>query len=129
MNKRKKVLLLLVVLIFSWVSIALAGTYSDEVFESVVVSLSSTKTATFTADTYLRQNSIKVIVVRLYRQYGNSWTFTGYLPVPTNEATNALYYGAIMDYSSYIGTGTYRILATFTADGHSISRYSNTITY
>ena len=31
-----------------------------------------------------------------------------------------------MDYSDKIGTGTYRIGATFDADGHSIARYSTT---
>ncbi len=34
-----------------------------------------------------------------------------------------------MDYSDKIGTGTYRIGATFDADGHSITRYSNSRTF
>lgn len=41
---------------------------------------------------------------------------------------NTSYYKE-MDYSDKIGTGTYRVGATFDADGHSITRYSNSRTF
>ena len=128
--KKAICLIVIVSLALSMVSINASATeLSDTVFAMTSTNLSSAKSATFTALTYQVQSSIKVTMVRLYKQNGNLWTYMGTLPVPTYEATNTKLFGTQMDYSNYIGTGTYRILTTFTADGHSISRYSNTITY
>ena len=129
MKNRVLVSLVLFIVLTSLIHIALAGSNSDEVFDSASVFLSSTKTASFNAETTEFHNSIMVTQVCLYKKIGNTWIFQRYLPAPTTEATNLDVFTASMDYSSYIGTGTYRIHATFTADGHSISRYSNTITY
>ena len=38
-------------------------------------------------------------------------------------------YSTEVDYSSYIGTGTYRVAGMFNADGHMITRYSNERTF
>ena len=129
MKNRVMVSLALFILLISLIHIAMAGTYSDGVFDSASVYLSSTKIASFNAETSVSQNSIMVTQVRLYKKIGNNWVYQGNLPAPTNVVTNFDLYTASMDYSSYIGAGTYRIYATFTADGHSTSRNSNTATY
>ncbi len=129
MKKRISFSLLLTVLVISCISLSFAEIFADDVFNNVSTTLTSSKTASFSAETFNNQSSIKVTRVRLYRQNGNYWILIGDLPVPTDEATNTNLYGATKNYSSDIGTGTYRLLTTFTADGHSISRYSNTKTY
>ena len=69
------------------------------------------------------------IACKLYKKNGSKWNFVCSLPVPDTEAEDTILYDASADYSSYIGSGTYRIYTTFNADGHSISRYSNTRTF
>ena len=44
-------------------------------------------------------------------------------------AYNTDIYSALMDYSSKIGTGTFRVGFTVNADGHAITRYSNSRTF
>lgn len=128
--KRYIVLFILFTFLFSCLGIASASILSDPVFESATTNLKNTKDAVFYAETSSEQNSIKVTRVRLYKQNGNgTWSYIRDLPVPTHEATNTMLFGATKDYSSYIGGGTYRLYTTFCADGHYISRYSNTKTY
>lgn len=123
--------LLILIIVFSvCVCGTMAETMADTVFSNASTSLSSTKNAVFSAYTVNVMNSIKVTRVRLYRKNAdNSWSYVRDLPAPTDEATNDQYFGASKDYSAYIGAGTYRLYTTFTADGHSMSRYSNTRTY
>ena len=51
------------------------------------------------------------------------------LDAPINTATNSMSFGALMDYSSQIDTGTFRVRFTVNADGHAITRYSNSRTF
>ena len=128
--KRYIAIIMLFVFSLSLVGIATAAILADPVFESATTNLKSTKNATFYAETSSVQSSIKVTRVRLYKQNSNgTWSYVRDLPAPTHEATNTMLFGATNDYSLYIGTGTYRIYTTFCADGHYISRYSNTKTY
>lgn len=128
--KRSIAIIMLFVFSLSFVGIATAAILADPVFESATTNLKSTKNATFYAETSSVQSSIKVTRVRLYKQNSNgTWSYMRDLPAPTHEATNTMLFGATRDYSLYIGTGTYRIYTTFCADGHYISRYSNTKTY
>lgn len=128
--KRYIAIIMLFVFSLSLVGIATAAILADPVFESATTNLKSTKNATFYAETSSVQSSIKVTRVRLYKQNSNgTWSYVRDLPAPTHEATNTMLFGATKDYSLYIGTGTYRIYTTFCADGHYISRYSNTKTY
>lgn len=128
--KRSIAIIMLFVFSLSFIGIATAAILADPVFESATTNLKSTKNATFYAETSSVQSSIKVTRVRLYKQNSNgTWSYVRDLPAPTHEATNTMLFGATKDYSSYIGTGTYRIYTTFCADGHYISRYSNTKTY
>lgn len=128
--KRLLVKILSFVLVLMIIGAASASIQSDPVFESATTNLRSDKNTSFSAVTSIEQNSIKVTRVRLYKQNSDgTWSYVRDLPAPTHEATNTMLFGATKDYSSYIGTGTYRIYTTFCADGHYISRYSNTKTY
>ena len=63
-----------------------------------------------------------------WKKSGSKWIRQCALETPS-AGKNTFGYVREMDYSDDIGTGTYRIGATFDADGHSITRYSNSRTF
>ncbi len=108
---------------------AYAATMADSVFDSATTNLLSDKSVSFFAMTNTEQQSIKVTGCSLYKKNGSKWNYVCSLPVPDVEAEDTILFSTNADYSSYIGSGTYRIYTTFNADGHSISRYSNSRTF
>ena len=62
----------------------------------------------------------------LEQQSNGRWVYVKTLAVPATIATNTISYSATLSYSSAITTrGTFRIGFTADADGHQITRYSN----
>ena len=127
--KKTMLTIVLCVAILLFIGIVNAETLADSVFSAARVTLKDSKSTTFTASTYATAASIKVTRVELYEMIGTSWVYVQDLPVPSDEATNTCLFTATKSYSASIGTGTYRLKATFTADGHSMARYSNSKTY
>jgi len=119
----------LMLLISSYTLISQAEILSDPVFDSISVTISTSKAVIFDATTFEEHSSIEITRVRLYKKISNVWTYQGDLPLPTNVSVMSDNIYATADYSSYIGTGTYRLYTTFSADGYNVSRYSNTRTY
>lgn len=103
--------------------------YADTEFSSAYPNLTSSKSVTFHALTYDIKNEIKVTYACLEQKVYGEWTYVCDLPEPSLVSYNTIGYTASVNYSSYIGSGTYRVGATFDADGHSISRYSNERTF
>jgi hypothetical protein len=130
-NQMRKILsvFVLMLLISSYTLISQAEILSDPVFDSISVTISTSKTVIFDATTFEEHSSIEITRVRLYKKISNVWTYQGDLPLPTNVSVMSDNIYATADYSSYIGTGTYRLYTTFSADGYNVSRYSNTRTY
>ena len=127
--KLRKWWVLVIAIILLFIQAVYSETLNDRVFNSVAVSLSAGKGASFSAETESTCASIKVTRVRLYKKNGTVWVYTGELQVPSDEAVNDYYFYASYDYSNDIGTGEYRLLATFTADGYNRNKYSNAMTY
>lgn len=100
---------------------------ADPVFASVTITLTTSKSALFSAHTYGIVGSIKVASCWLQKKVGDNWTYYCWLPAPTEESNNTIGYGSSMDYSSYIPSdgNTYRVAGRFVADGHHATRYSN----
>jgi hypothetical protein len=130
-NQMRKILsvFVLMLLISSYTLISRAEILSDPVFDSISVTISTSKAVIFDATTFEEHSSIEITRVRLYKKISNVWTYQGDLPLPTNVSVMSDNIYATADYSSYIGTGTYRLYTTFSADGYNVSRYSNTRTY
>lgn len=103
--------------------------YADPVFDSITISLSSRKDATFMCFAYDILDTIKVTDCWLQEKVSNTWRIVCDLTPPDKESHNSHAYAAMMDYASEIGTGTFRIGATFYADGHETIRYSNARTF
>lgn len=133
MNKKSLgfVLTILIVLSLSNISFAAEkpadGINADPVFDSITITLTTSKTALFSAYTNDIVGSIKVASCWLQKKVGNNWTYYCSLPAPSDESNNTIGYGSSMDYSSYIPSdgNTYRVAGRFVADGHHATRYSN----
>ena len=124
---------LVILMLLSLSNIALAtgkpadGINADPVFDSITITLTTGKSALFSAHTNDIVGSIKVASCWLQKKVGNNWTYYCWLPAPTEESNNTIGYGSSMDYSSYIPSdgNTYRVAGRFVADGHHATRYSN----
>ncbi len=125
----KKVITIILTICFLMNALnGLAAVNADPEFGSASITLSSQKLVVYSAVLVNEKDSIKVVSAILYRKLGDNWYHVGILPVPSNEYSGYSY-GASIDYSSYISTGTYRVQATFEADGYQITRNSNEKTF
>ena len=126
----KKCVILLVVCMFMTSTCAFAAINADSVFVSASITLTSGKLVVYSANLYGDKESISVVSADLYREVApDDWEFVCSLPVPSHVAHNVSSYGAYVDCSEYIGTGTYRVTATYDADGYQITRNSNERTF
>ena len=109
---------------------ASAAINADPEFISASITLTSGKLVVYSANVYDEKEYICVVSAALYRKTStNDWEFMGSLPVPSYVAYNSAAYGAYVDCSAYIRSGTYRITATYDADGYQITRNSNERTF
>lgn len=100
--------------------------YADVTFLSATCSLGMDKVATFSLLTDSLAERIVVTNAWLEQQTNGSWVYVKPLAVPATSATNTISYYATLSYASAITVrGTYRIGFTANADGHQITRYSN----
>lgn len=132
MNMKVKIvaLCLIVVTIFGTIAYAAElAPYADSEFSMASASLMKGKDVTFSCSTNQRKNAIRITKCWLQKKTNNVWRKECDLAAPSVVAENTAAYGAYMDYSSDIGTGTYRIGFTVDADGHAITRYSNERTF
>lgn len=104
--------------------------YADSEFASVTTVLKKTKQVSFRAVTNNVKATISVTACWLEIENDDgTWSTVCSLPTPSFVASETFAYSTTVDYSEYIGTGTYRIRATYNADGHTITRYSNERTF
>lgn len=134
LNRTKYLVLLIVTIVISLsISQSLANQIdplSDSEFDIVTTTLKSTKSAKFDCTTYDIKNSISVTYCWLEKKATNgTWFYVCALTPPSTVHSGTFAYTAIVDYSAYIGTGTYRIWATYNADGHTVTRCSNERTF
>lgn len=133
----KRFLSMICTLVFFFTAIPLCNVEAVEIapradseFASITISLKSSKQVSFRAIANDIKKQIKVTACWLERKNADdTWSNVGTLTPPGVIAENAFTYSATVNYSSNIGSGTYRVGATFDADGHSVSRYSNERSY
>lgn len=131
-GRKAFVCLVLAFLILLTLSAGLAESllpYADSVFDSATVSLKSTKKVKYDCATYGTKEVLSVVACWLEEQESDgTWSEVCNLSCPS-AGSNTFSYTREMDYSSIIGSGTFRIGATFNADGYRITRYSNSRTF
>lgn len=130
----KKVLLYVITLMLFAVALpqhlvfAEATPLSSDVFITASVSLSASGTTIFSANVR-HPCTISVSRCTLQKQENGRWVYAASLTPPLSK-TNTSVYSAVKDYSASMAHGTtYRIVATFEADGDTITKTSNSMTY
>ncbi len=103
--------------------------YADSVFGSATAFLAANKLVVFDCVAYAVHNRIAITNVWLEQKVDSEWEYVKSLTPPAYVSIDMPDYGAEVDYSDVIGTGTVRVGFTVNADGYSISRYSNTRTF
>ena len=131
MKKNYLVILLVFCLLFSNVSLALTnGILVDDYFEDAYAYLGSNRKLEISATTKFLVYSIQVTSCELWVKNGSTWSFSKYLDTPNTITYNNDFYNSSINYtSSDFGAGTYKILVRITADGHTISVFSNIRTF
>ncbi len=131
MTKLRTVLsvLLMIALLTGITASAEVTPRADIVFESASAFLASNKLVVFNCVAYAVYDRISITSVWLEQQVNGEWEYVKSLTPPSYVATKMPAYGAEVNYSSDIGSGTFRVGFTVDADGYSISRYSNTRTF
>lgn len=131
---RKLWLCIMVVILFS-VAMLHIGAYADIMpmssvtFSRAVVSASETGGVTFSATLNKKCSTVSVSSCTLQKQEEGRWVFAASLETPPSKS-NISKYTAHKDYSSNMTTGVnYRIVATFNADGETMTKTSNSFTY
>ena len=102
---------------------------ADAVFSSATPSLLSSKSVTFTAFTTTPKANIHVSACWLEMKINGSWDKVCDLTAPSASVSNVMVFSTTKSYASQIGTGTFRVWATFIADGHEVTRCSNERTF
>ena len=102
---------------------------ADDVFDATKVDLSPTGRVKLYCATYENKDTIKVTACWLEKKVGQDWEFDCSLTPPTEESHNTNGYAASFNCLSSIGSGTYRLAATFNADGYEITRRSTDVTF
>ncbi len=126
----KKVFLFTMVFCLLLISVnSMAALTADSEFRSASITLTSGKLAVYSASLYDEKESVQIVAADLYKKINGDWEYVCSLPVPSHVQTNTHSYGASISYASYIGTGTYQVTATFSADGYEITRNSNERTF
>ena len=129
MSVLKRILggLVALIVLMSGISYGLADAISplaDDVFDATKVELSSSGRVKLYCVTYGNKASIKVTACWLEKKVAGQRAFDCSLTPPAEESNNTNGYAASFNCLSSIGEGTYRVAATFNADGYEITRYS-----
>lgn len=103
-------------------------TYADAVFWDASINITSSGRINYTASTRSVCGKISVSNCQLQQYVDGSWTTVATLPSPASIA-NTQSYLAYTDGAAYFSSGTYRVIAEFSADDYSITRTSNERTY
>lgn len=130
MKKRIMTVIMVLQLLLA-VSSAYADTLmpcADLVFQEATPILCSGKCVVFSALVYEVADSVSVTSVLLEQKVNDTWKYVTNLSCPASQ-TSCFRYSQTEYYTSEIGTGTYRVVVTFCADGHSITRTSNERTF
>lgn len=131
----KKILSLTLTLVLLAISLAQIQASAEiipltsENFRDAKIYLYSSGQTMFTATLRVQCATISVTNCTLQKLENGKWVYAASLTPPPSK-TNAMVYSAVKDYSASMAHGTtYRIVATFQADGDTITKTSNAITY
>ena len=131
--KRIATVLIAFILILSVYSTAFAYDimpFANEYYAEASVAFTSSGKAAFSAQTTFVFSKLTVTSCSLEVKTNGVWKSAGTLAVPTAVSKDTTIFDAQMNYGSSCTAGkTYRVKATFNADGHTITKTSGAATY
>lgn len=122
-------LVLIITILISSIAYAEVEPRADILFNEATINLRSDQSVLFSFSLYEVKTKLSVLTCWLEQEIDGEWEYACALASPSAEFLNTFAYMATMDYSSEIGTGTFRVWATFNADGYEITRCSNERTF
>lgn len=130
--KRKLSFFLLMLLLLNVLfgTMAVAESRESQAFKATTIALTTSLFAEFRATTNRNYSTIKVSSCSLQEMNGSTVVSSITLQVPQATATNTDSFNTTKDYSQNGTHGkSYRIKATFWADGYTVTAYSRIINY
>ncbi len=131
--KRFTVSIIMICLLLSMVGVASASgiqPYASEYYSDASVAFTSAGLAVFSATTTFQFQALSVTSCTLQIKEGREWNKATNLTPPSLVAKNRFTYAAEKNYASSCTSGnTYRIVATFDADGHTITKTSGEVAF
>lgn len=129
MKRFVAILLSLPMLLFAAMPV-LASVDANEYYSDASIAFNTKGNAVFSCTTTFQFNELKITDCKLEVKGLLFWSDAGELPAPSYVAKNRFNYDYQVDYSSYLTSGkTYRIVGTFNADGHEITKTSGSAKY
>lgn len=130
MKKTFSIILLALLLSTIVGNCAIAESRASDAFKVTTIALTKNLYAEFRATTRRDYNEIKISSVTLQEMDGNKVVDSKTLTAPSTTATDTDMFVASADYQSEGTSGkSYRIKATFWADGYTVTGYSRTIDF
>lgn len=103
---------------------------ANHYYSDASVAFNSSGKAVFSAITTFQFNKLSITSCSLQVKEGGVWKHDVTLTPPSQVAQNRFTYSAEKTYSLSCTPGkTYRFKATFNADGHTITKYSNEVKF
>ena len=102
--------------------------FADPVFSSAFVTLKSGGVADFVCNTVNSYNSVTLKSVSYQYKDGSKWVNGGSLSKPTNAISSSSAYAGTTTYSLPSGK-TCRLVAVFSADSYTITKYSGQVSF
>ena len=127
MNKKQIGILLLALVMLAVLlgaSAEEASPRADETTYSASVTLSASKNVTFRCTAVAPQSSIYVSSCWLEVWMSGTWKRVLELTPPSTVLTNAIFFNTTKSYADRIGSGTFRVGATFSVGGNLVTRRS-----
>ena len=106
-----------------------AAPRADEVSCTASVTLLASKSVTFRCAAMFPQSSIYVESCWLEVWMSGTWMRVRELTPPSTVVTNALLFNTTKSYADKIGSGTFRVGATFNVGGHTVTRRSEQLSF
>lgn len=102
---------------------------ANEYFNSASTTLFANKSVEFYCLTTTPANQIRVSYCWLQQKVEGKWEFVKHLTPPSHTVSGSAFFTVTVSYAGEIGSGTYRVAATYNADGHAIAAYSGEKTF
>lgn len=127
----KRAIILVYILVFTLVifNTAFAATLEDPVFDMIISTFNSQGVVSFNIYTSYTVDSITLSSCVLQKKVNNNWVTVTSSYTLTDVYFEGDYWHANVDFSGSITSGQYRVKFRPTADGHTITRYSNSRTF